>query len=207
MTIKYIVMRAAIAVGIVAAAVLAVLLTCNAIVVHNAKGRIYSDTKSIPEKDVALLLGTSPTSRITSRTNYFYEYRIQAAAELYHAKKVNKILISGDEHSHRGVDETLCMQRDLVKKGVPAEDILRDGKGYRTEATIKNAYNRFGFKSFTVVSQHFHNERSLFLADRLGLPLTDVQAYDAESPKHALSYITYAREYLARVKMFLDLYL
>lgn len=183
----------------------AVMLICNTIVVRNARGRIYSHVRDIPAADFALVLGTSPTSRITGRTNFFYEYRLDAAAELYAAGKVKRILVSGSDHSHEDVDETMAMQADLVKRGVPEEAIVRDGKGYRTEASVRRAHEVYGLRTFTIVSQHFHNERTLYLTDHLGLDFDQVQAYDASQPEHVLSYITYAREYLARVKMFLDL--
>ena len=37
------------------------------------------------------------------------------------------------------------------------------------------------------------------------LPFENVIAYNAESPRSAMALITYSREYLARVKLFLDL--
>lgn len=181
----------------------AILLACNAIVVHYAKGRIYDNVRDIPSSDAALLLGTSPISRLTGQTNYFYEFRLNAAAELYRAGKIKRILISGDSNSHLGLDETHCMQRDLALRGVPADACLLDGEGYRTEASIRNAYTRYGLRSFTIISQHFHNERALYLAGHAGLDFEQVQAFDAAAPDHPLSYITYAREYLARVKMFI----
>lgn len=194
-----------IAFSVVVVLVVALLLGCNAIVVHNAAGRIFTNVDAVAETDVALVLGTSPTSRITGKSNYFYEFRMDAAAALYRAGRVRNILVSGDAHSHQGVDETACMRRSLEERGVPAAAILLDPDGFRTEASIKNARERFGMRSFVVVSQHFHNERALYLADHLGLDFERVEAYDAESPETALSYITYAREYMARVKMFMDL--
>lgn len=183
----------------------AALLGCNALVVHNARGRTFDCCADVPTTEVALLLGTAPTSRLTNRPNAFFISRITAAAELYKAGKVRTILISGDAHSHRGADETRAMAQALIEQGVPASAILRDGKGYRTEASIGNAYYDFGLRSFTIVSQRFHNERALFIADHLGPDFGQVQAYNAESPTHILSYITYAREALARIKMFIDL--
>lgn len=195
----------AIVLAVMAAVVTIVLIVCNAIVVRNARGRIFGNTTDVPASDVALLLGTSPVSRITGRTNYFYEYRLDAAAELYKAGKVKRILVSGSDNSHDGINEVESMQADLEKRGIPTASILCDGKGYRTEASVRRTHEVYGLRSFTVVSQHFHNERTLYLTDHLGLDFEQVQAYDARQPEHALSYITYAREYLARVKMFLDL--
>lgn len=187
------------------ALVAAVAYGCSAIVSSSAEDRVYDNVQDVPKTDIALLLGTSPTSRITGKTNYFYVYRLDAAAELYKAGKVKRILVSGDESSHNGVDETQEMRQGLIDRGLPDQAILCDGKGYRTEASIRNAHENFGLRSFTIISQRFHNERAIYLADHMGLQFDRVQAYNAAQPDHLLSYITYAREYLARVKLFLDL--
>jgi len=67
---------------------------------------------------------------------------------------------------------------------------------------------RAGYKnidSITIISQEYHNERALYLANHYGLKAV---AYNATTPdiwgkkiKNGL------REYLARVKMFIDLML
>ena len=108
------------------------------------------------------MLGTTPQARITKVKNYFFIYRIDAAEQLYRAGKIEKILISGDEHSLDGVNEPECMRDSLVARGIPAEDIYLDGKGYRTINSIINANKEFGQKSFTIISQEFHNERALY---------------------------------------------
>ena len=63
----------------------------------------------------------------------------------------------------------------------------------------------FGLKSFTVISQKFHNERAIYQAEHLGLDVENIQAYNAEDPKSRRAYLTTIREYFARVKMFLDI--
>lgn len=63
----------------------------------------------------------------------------------------------------------------------------------------------FGVKSFTIVSQRFHNERGVYLAEHLGLDSHDIVAYNAVSPTSMISKKTYLREYFARVKVFVDI--
>ena len=108
---------------------LALMLICNQIVVNNAKGRAFSEIDSIKHNRVGLLLGTTPQARIGRITNYFFIYRIDAAEQLYKAGKIEKILISGDENSLDGINETECMRDSLVARGVPASNIILDGKG------------------------------------------------------------------------------
>ena len=192
--------------GIMAVICIAIMLICNQIVVNHAKGKVFSDIDSIRYNKVGLLLGTTPQSRITKTTNYFFVYRIDAAEQLYKAGKIEKILISGDEHSLDGVNEPECMRDSLVARGVPASDIMLDGKGYRTLCSVVNANKVFGLKSFTIISQLFHNERAIYQAEHLGLDIENIQAYNAKNPQSTRALITYAREYLARVKMFWDIH-
>jgi len=188
-----------------AIACLALMLICNQIVVNNAKGKVFSDIDSIKYNEVGLLLGTTPQARIGRITNYFFIYRIDAAEQLYKAGKIEKILISGDEHSLDGINEPECMRDSLVARGVPASAIILDGKGYRTICSVVNANKVYGLKSFTIISQKFHNERAIYQAEHLGLDVENIQAYNAKDPKSRRAYLTTIREYFARVKMFLDL--
>lgn len=41
------------------------------------------------------------------------------------------------------------------------------GKGYRTLDSVVRTCKVYGFNSFIVVSQRFHNERALYLAEHL----------------------------------------
>ena len=149
-------------IAIVVVVCLALMLICNQIVVNNAEGKTSSEIDSIKYNKVGLLLGTPPKARITKVKNYFFIYRLDAAEELYRVGKIEKILISGDENSLDGVNEPECMKDSLVARGVPASVIILDGKGYRTINSIVNANKVFGLKSFTIISQEFHNERALY---------------------------------------------
>ena len=191
--------------GVLIVVCLALMLICNQIVVNNARGKAFSDIDSIKYNKVGLLLGTTPQARIGRITNYFFIYRIDAAEELYKAGKIEKILISGDENSLDGINDPECMRDSLVARGVPASDIILDGKGYRTICSVFNANKVYGLKSFTIISQKFHNERALYQAEHLGLDVESLQAYNAKMPTSRLAYLTTIREYFARVKMFMDL--
>lgn len=185
---------------------LILMLICNQIVVNNAEGKVFSDIDSIKYNKVGLLLGTTPQARIGRITNYFFIYRIDVLTEqLYKAGKIEKILISGDENSLDGINETECMRDSLVARGVPADAIILDGKGYRTISSVINANKVYGLKGFTIISQKFHNERAIYQAEHLGLDIENLQAYNAKMPTSRRAFLTTIREYFARVKMFMDL--
>ena len=193
------------AISILALLAITMILVCNLLVVNNAKGKTFSEIDSIKPAEVGLLLGTTPQARHTKNTNYFFVYRIDAAEQLYKAGKIEKILISGDESSLDGVNEPECMKDSLIARGVPESALILDGKGYRTICSIINANKVFGLKSFTIISQQFHNERALYLAEHLGLNLENVQAFNAKDPDSKRALKTYIREYFARVRMFWDI--
>ena len=193
------------AIGIILLMCIVVMMACNQIVVNNAEGKVFSNIDSIKYNKVGLLLGTTPQARIGRITNAFFTYRIDAAEELYKAGKIEKILISGDENSLDGINEPECMRDSLVARGVPERAIILDGKGYRTINSVINANKLYGLKSFTIISQEFHNERAIYQAEHLGLDVENIQAYNAKDPKSRRAYLTTIREYFARVKMFMDL--
>lgn len=198
--------RAFVFVGCILLLLVGVILTCNQIVVNSTKEKVFNDINSIKPAEVGLLLGTTPQTRIGGRKNMFFKYCIDAAEDLYNAGKIKYILISGDENSLDGINEPECMKDSLVARGIPENMIFLDGKGFRTLDSVVRMSKVFGVRIFTIISQRFHNERALYLAEHLGLDVEDLQAYNAKEPTSTMSMMTYIREYFARVKMFFDIW-
>ena len=163
-----------------------------------AIGRMFTRADDLPQRDVALVLGTSKYSN--GRINSFYLGRIRAAAELYHAGKVDGILVSGD-NGRADYNEPAQMKADLVALGVPAEYITADFAGFRTLDSIYRAGDVFGLQSYTVVSQDFHVERALYLAAQKG---HDAVGYVAYGPQGFWGRRVRTREFLARAQAVLD---
>ena len=186
--------------------IVSTIMLCHYIVVWNANGKIYTKIEDIPASEIGLLLGTPPQTRYGGKSNSFFNYRIDAAEALYKAGKIGYLLISGDDNSLNGLNEVQCMKDSLIIRGIPASVIFLDGKGLRTFDSVVRTNTLFGVKSFTVISQKFHNERAIYLAEHLNLDIEKVQAFNAKSPTSKLSLLTYLREYLARVKMFMDIF-
>ena len=182
-----------------------VIFSCNAIVVNHSNGKIYNSVDEIPETRYGMLLGTTPQSRFNGEINYFFQYRIEAAETLYKANKIQYLIISGDEESLDGINEPECMKDSLVARGIPEFAIILDGKGFRTIDSVVRLAEVFNVNSVTIISQQFHNERALFLAEKLYLDINELQAFNAKSPMSKTALLTYVREYFARVKMFLDI--
>ena len=155
-------------------------------------GRIFVDTADVPHRPVALLLGTS--KHVNGRGNLFYRYCLQAAARLFLDGKVQAILVSRD-NSRKAYNEPEDFRRDLVDLGVPNDFITLD--------SIVRARKVFGLDSVIVVSQRFHCDRALYLADKVGL---DVDGYAARDVGGRQGHKVRCREALSRAKAFLDLH-
>lgn len=180
---------------------LLLLLACNAYIERSARPVVFSEIQRLPPRPVALVLGTSRT--VHGRSNRFYTARIRAAAELYRAGKVEHILVSGD-NSRRNYDEPTAMKQDLVTLGVPGDKVTIDYAGFRTLDSVIRAHRVFGQSSFVVVTQRFHGERAIFLARHHGL---DAVAYCAADVTGRAGMKTHLREYLARVKAVVDVWI
>ena len=123
--------------------------------------------------------------------------RIAAAAELYRAHKVDKLLLSGD-HSRWTYDEVGTMRRLLLEQGIPARDIFTDHAGFDTWDSAQRAKRVFDVSSAVVVTQGFHMARALYDARRAGLKATGFVA-DRRQYGKIMGKLR-VREALARVK-------
>jgi len=176
------------------------IFTTNKWVEKSAIDKLYTDVKNIPSNKVGLLLGTGKTLS-NGHINLYYKYRIEAAVTLYNAGKISYILVSGD-NGHEHYDEPTTIKNDLIAKGIPANKIFLDYAGFRTLDSVVRCKVVFGQKRITIISQSFHNERALFIADRKGV---EAVAFNAEDVSMRYGFKTRLRERLARVKMMLDL--
>ncbi|KXF80724.1 SanA/YdcF family protein [Enterovibrio coralii] len=165
-----------------------------------ASDRIYTSIEQIPQRHIGLVLGTS--KYIGKTRNPYYTYRIEAAQQLYQENKVDVLLLSGD-NAHRSYNEPWTMKRDMLKAGIPEDRIFLDYAGFRTLDSIIRAKRVFDADEFTLVTQAFHCERALFIADYYNI---DAICMAVPSPSGLSGLKIRARETLARVKAVLDIY-
>ncbi|QLG44510.1 SanA/YdcF family protein [Costertonia aggregata] len=183
--------------GILAFALL--IFLCNYIIDSAAEGKTFSNSSDIPKNRVGLVLGTS--NKLSSGySNPYYTHRIKATIALYNAGKIEFVLVSGDNGS-KYYNEPNTFKKDLIKGGIPEEKIFLDYAGFRTLDSMVRAKNVFGLDSVTVISQKFHNERAIYLADKKGLVAIGYNAKDVSTQQGLKVQF---REYFARVKVFLD---
>ena len=172
----------------------------NAVIEKASEMRIHSDTTTIPSQKVGLVLGTSKYNR-NGNINLFFKYRIDAAVALYKAGKIKNIVVSGD-NGKSTYNEPEDMKNELISKGIPEHVIYLDYAGFRTLDSVVRMNKIFGQTEFTIISQKFHNQRAIYIAQQYGW---EVYGYNAKDVTTKSAIKVQLREKLARVKVFIDI--
>lgn len=169
------------------------------IVISSVKDQVYNETNQIPYNKVGLVLGTSKYL-VSGNNSTYYSYRINATYDLYQANKISFVLVSGDNGSIY-YDEPTTMKNDLIAKGIPANKIFLDYAGFRTLDSVVRSSKVFGQSSITIISQKFHIERAIYIANHNNI---DAVGYVASEVSAKYGLRTKIREKFARVKLMLD---
>ena len=162
------------------------ILWANSTINKQTENKIYTETNSIPENKVGLLLGTSKFLR-NGKSDQYFENRIAATVQLFKTGKIKNIVISGD-NSKKEYNEPEDMKNELTKRGVPEKHIYLDFAGFRTYDSVYRMKEIFGQDRFTIISQKFHNQRAVYIAnslklDAVGFNAKDVNAYNGFKTK------------------------
>ncbi len=184
-------------------AIIGLIAFCNIAAESSFSKYIYRNVDNIPYNEFGVLLGTSKT--INGVENFYFTERMNAAALLYHKGKIKYILASGALRTNPYYDGPSDMTHALIARRVPPDRIIKDNCGYRTFDSMHRACDVFGLKKFTVISQYSHITRAVYIARSRGLDVIGFAADSGEVP-----YLTLRdrlREYLAKVKMVLDIYI
>ncbi|WP_392567084.1 ElyC/SanA/YdcF family protein [Utexia brackfieldae] len=161
---------------------------------------IYTNIAALPTRPIGVVLGTSKYIR-GGGYNEFYKQRILGAIELYRQDKIRYLLVSGD-NALLSYNEPITMRKDLLKAGIPSSAIVLDYAGFRTLDSVVRANRVFDAQEFTIITQQFHCERALFIAQYQGI---SAQCFAVPSPENMT--MVRVRELFARINTFLDLYL
>lgn len=180
--------------------ILAVVLLANNRIESKTHDYVFDTVDSIPPQKAALVLGTAKRLR-GGFPNLYFSYRIDAASELYKAKKVEAIVVSGDNR-HVSYNEPRDMMNALIEKGIPDSVIYLDYAGFRTLDSVVRMKEIFSQDSFIIVSQKFHNQRAIYLGQHAGIKAYGYNAKDLELNRSSIK--TKVREKFARVKAFID---
>lgn len=124
--------------------------------------------------------------------------RLDFAVRLYEAGVAPKLLLSGD-NGQLEYNEVVAMQKYVMDRGVPEQDIFLDHAGFSTYDTMYRARDVFQVDTAIVVTQRYHLHRSLYIGKRLGM-----KVYGGASDQRQYSGQVYrsGREIIAREKDF-----
>lgn len=170
-------------------------------VLNNTEAYVYSNYALLPTNEVGLVLGTSNRTRAGEPNPQFFG-RIQAAVQLYQLGKVKHLIVSG-ANPDASYNEPRAMWRELIKAGVPAQAITMDFAGFRTFDSVTRAQVVFDVKRVTVITQRYHAYRAVFIGKKLHM---DIYAYAAPGDEDGIPLRQSVREWFARVKAILDIY-
>jgi SanA protein len=188
-------------------ALLSLLIACEIVIafilvinvgIHMESSRyIYGTAANAPDAEVVVIPGASVLGN--GDLSPILQDRADLAIQLYNAKRVLKILVSGDNGT-LSYNEVTPVHNYLVQNGIPERDIFLDHAGFDTYSTMYRARDIFGVSSILVVSQSFHLPRAVFIARELGITAYGVTASDSH-----VNWGNYARELFADGKALLDL--
>ena len=125
-----------------------------------------------PTRPIAIVFGAglrrdgSPTTVLSDR--------VETAAELFLAGKVERILLTGSVRA--GYDEPAAMAARARELGVPREAIVLDPGGVRTYQSCVRARQLLAVRSALLVSQRFHLPRALALCAAQGIDASGIAA-------------------------------
>ncbi|MEU4658373.1 ElyC/SanA/YdcF family protein [Streptomyces sp. NPDC023723] len=150
-----------------------------------------------PRTDVAVVFGAGLWD---GEPSPYLAHRLDAAAKLYRAGRVEVVLVTGD-NSRADYDEPDAMRGYLVRHGVPDRRIVSDYAGFDTWDSCVRAKKIFGVDRAVLISQGFHIRRAVALCEAAGVSSYGVGAAD----EHDVTwYYGAAREVFAAGKAALD---
>jgi SanA protein len=140
----------------------------------------------------------------SGKPTHVLEDRVQTAAKLYRAGKVEKLLMSGDNRFSY-YNEPEAMRQYALTLGIPSEAMVLDYAGRRTYDTCYRAKAIFGLDSALLVTQHFHLPRALFLSSAVGINAIGVEV-PTERYWPTVQLIWNVREQFATLGALLDVF-
>jgi SanA protein len=167
-----------------------------------ASSRIYP-AADVPPGRVAIVFGAG-LWRDGTATPVLYD-RVATAADLYHAGKIEVLLMSGDNRFIE-YNEPAVMREVALSLGVPDEAIVLDYAGRRTYDTCYRARDIFQVNEVILVTQAFHLPRALYLCNQLGVESVGVEA-DRQTYRRSTLIQWNIREALATVNALWEVHL
>lgn len=172
-------------------------VSVNYYVKSSTKKNIYYSIKKFPKNDVGIIFGAGINGDQPSK---YLKDRLDAGIMLWKAKRINKILLSGD-NGREEYDELTVMKNYCFNHGVDTTKIFIDYAGFDTYSTMYRAKHIFKIKKATLISQEYHLNRAIYIGNKLGVKSAGYSANQGEYLGY--KYVTF-REYGSVFKSFFD---
>ncbi|SHH84366.1 SanA/YdcF family protein [Flavobacterium defluvii] len=172
-------------------------ISVNYYVKSTTKKNIYYSAKKFPKNDVGIIFGAGINGDQPSK---YLKDRLDAGILLYKMKRINKILLSGD-NGRDEYDELTVMKNYCYDHGVDTTKIFIDYAGFDTYSTMYRAKHIFKIKKATLISQKYHLNRAIYIGNKLGIKSVGFSANNGEYLGY--NYVCF-REYGSVFKSFLD---
>jgi SanA protein len=178
---------------------LILVLGVNLFVKYNVRNVLFKNAEKVPACKVGIVFGAGVHGNIPS--NYLRD-RLDASIELYKNKKVQKLLLSGD-NGRDAYNEIIVMKTYCVQNGVDSAHIYLDYAGFDTYSTLFRAKHIFNIQEAILISQKYHLARAVFIGQNLGIKSIGFVAKQGNYSKIRRYTI---REYAATVKSVFDVF-
>ncbi|HYH36228.1 MAG TPA: ElyC/SanA/YdcF family protein [Candidatus Saccharimonadales bacterium] len=153
----------------------------------------------VPHRHVAIVFGAGLYDH--GKPTSYLRARVETAVQLYKAKRVDKLLMTGD-NTRKTYNEPKAMRDLALQLGVPGKDIVLDYGGRDTYDSCHRAHAIFKVSSGTVITQGYHLPRALMTCRDLGINAIGVAA-NRQGRDFTASYIM--REWLSTDKAVYEL--
>lgn len=144
---------------------LAVVACVNVYVKSETNSLIYTSEKEVPKTNVGIIFGAGING---NRPSKYLKDRLDAGILLYKSKKINKILLSGD-NGREDHDELTVMKEYCYNKGVDSTKIYIDYAGFDTYSTMSRAKYIFKIDTAILISQKYHLNRAVYIGNKMGV--------------------------------------
>jgi SanA protein len=140
-----------------------IIITILPFLIIQTKYRFFNNRDIEPKVAIVFgagLVDTQPSKVLASR--------LDVAIDLYKNKRIEKILVSGDNTSIY-YNEPKAMLNYLIENGVNENDVIPDYAGRSTVDSCYRAKFVFNINKAYLISQSSHLGRALFLCERYGI--------------------------------------
>ncbi len=173
-------------------------LGLDAYVRGTTKDRILTaqEAAALGDVDCILVLGCGVWAN--GQPSHMLEDRLRRSIELFEMEAAPKLLMTGD-HGKADYNEVQVMKDFAMDAGIASQDIFMDHAGFSTYESLYRARDVFCAKKIIIVSQGYHLNRALYIAQALGL---EAYGVGADYRTYTGQFMREIREVLARCKDF-----